>query len=238
MTHQLVEEMVESHKDREAKEDQEREAKQMEMPYLATRESTTLSRPMITQGFFPYMQMVEEGRRVNQEQQNECFRKLLDQNKEGTINREAMKVSLTEFLKTNPVTFLTTPEPMDAKDWLRDTKWKLNTIWCNDEEKVRYATFLLSGPVASWWDNVILSQPVEHIISWEEFQNKFRESQVPESILEFKRREFEILQQNDLSVCKYVGEFDHLARYAAEEVNTEAKRIRPPLILRKYEGNL
>jgi hypothetical protein len=54
--------VVESHKDREAKEDQEREAKQMEVPYIATRESATLSRPMITQGFFPYMQMVEEGR--------------------------------------------------------------------------------------------------------------------------------------------------------------------------------
>jgi hypothetical protein len=72
----------------------------------------------------------------------------------------------------------------------------------------------------------MLSQPVEHIVSWEEFKNKFRESQVPESILEFKGREFEILQQNDLSVCKYVGEFDRLARYAVEEVNTEAKRIR------------
>jgi hypothetical protein len=135
-SHQLVEEVVESHKDREAKEDQEREAKQMEVPYLATRESTTLSRPMITQGFLPYMQMVEEGRRVNQEQQNEFFRKLLDQNKEGTRNRGAMKVSLTEFLQTNPLTFVTTPEPMDAEDWLRDTERKLNTIQCNDEEKV------------------------------------------------------------------------------------------------------
>jgi hypothetical protein len=128
--------VVESHKDREAKEDQEREAKQMEVPYIATRESTTLSHPMITQGFFPYMQMVEEGRRVNQEQQNEFFRKLLYQNKEGTRNRGAMKVSLTEFLQTNPLTFVTTPEPMDAEDWLRDTERKLNAIWCSDEEKV------------------------------------------------------------------------------------------------------
>jgi hypothetical protein len=226
MSHQLVEEVVESHKDREVKEDQERDAKHMEVPYLATRESTTLSRPMITQGFFPYMQMVEEGRGVNQEQKNEFFKKLLDQNKEGTRNRGAMKTILTEFLQTNPLTFVTTPEPMDAEDWLRDTERKLNTIRCNDEEKVRYATFLLSGPAASWWDNVMLSQPIEHIVSWEEFKNKFRESQVPESILEFKRREFEILQQNYLSVCKYVGEFDRLARYAIEEVNTKAKRIR------------
>jgi hypothetical protein len=136
MSHQLVEEVVESHKDREAKEYQEREAKQMDVPYIATRESTTLSRPMIAQGFFPYMQMVEEGRRVNQEQQNEFFRKLLDQNKDGTRNRGAMKVSLTEFLQTNPLRIVTTPEPMDAEDWLRDTERKLNTIRCNDKEKV------------------------------------------------------------------------------------------------------
>ncbi|XP_071685453.1 uncharacterized protein [Lolium perenne] len=115
---------------------------------------------------------------------------------------------------------------MDADDWLRDTERKLKTVRCNDEEKVRYATYLLSGLAASWWDNVILIQPSGHVFTWDEFKKKFREAQVPESIMELKRREFETLKQNDLSVWKYLVEFDRLSRYAAEDVNTEEKRIK------------
>ncbi|KAK1679949.1 hypothetical protein QYE76_040797 [Lolium multiflorum] len=47
------------------------------------------------------------------------------------------------------------PEPMDAEDWLMDTERKLRTVGCNDEEKIRYATYLLSGPAASWWENLV-----------------------------------------------------------------------------------
>ncbi|KAK1643069.1 hypothetical protein QYE76_060874 [Lolium multiflorum] len=48
---------------------------------------------------------------------------------------------------------------MDAEDWLMDTERKLNTVGCNDQEKVRYATHLLCGPAASWWDNIVAVYP-------------------------------------------------------------------------------
>jgi hypothetical protein len=52
----------------------------------------------------------------------------------------------------------------------------------------------------------------------------FRESNVPESIIQLKRGEFESLEQKDKAILTYVREFSGLPRYAAEEVNTEHKR--------------
>ncbi|KAK1681143.1 hypothetical protein QYE76_041991 [Lolium multiflorum] len=51
-----------------------------------------------------------------------------------------------------------------------------------------------------------------------------RESNVPESIMELKRREFESLEQKDKAILTYVREFSGLSRYAVEEVNTEDKK--------------
>ncbi|KAK1626698.1 hypothetical protein QYE76_001013 [Lolium multiflorum] len=53
---------------------------------------------------------------------------------------------------------------------------------------------------------------------------KRRESNVPESIVELKRREFESLEQKDKAILTYVREFSKLSRYAVEEVNTEDKK--------------
>ncbi|KAK1682472.1 hypothetical protein QYE76_043320 [Lolium multiflorum] len=108
---------------------------------------------------------------------------------------------------------------MDAEDWLMDTERKLNTVGCNDQEKVRYATHLLCGPAASWWDNIVAVYPAGKV-----FTRKFGESNVPESIVELKRREFESLEQKDKAILTYVREFSKLSRYAVEEVNTEDKK--------------
>jgi hypothetical protein len=44
--------------------------------------------------------------------------------------------------------------------------------------------------------------PPGRVFTWEEFKKKFRESNVPESIMELKRREFENLAQNDKPIMK------------------------------------
>jgi hypothetical protein len=79
---------------------------------------------------------------------------------------------------------------MDAEDWLMDTERKLKAVGANDEEKVRYAIHLLSGPAASWWDNKMTLQLPKKVFSWEEFKEKFRMFHVLDSIVELKRREF------------------------------------------------
>ncbi|KAK1694993.1 hypothetical protein QYE76_011690 [Lolium multiflorum] len=96
-----------------------------------------------------------------------------------------------------------------------------------------YPTQVESGPLcyalavwtaASWWDNIVAVYPAEKVFTWEEFKRKFRESNVPESIVELKRRKFESLEQKDNAILTYVREFSKLSRYAVEEVNTEDKK--------------
>jgi hypothetical protein len=66
--------------------------------------------------------------------------------------------------------------------------------------------------------------PFGRVFTWAEFKSKFREAQVPESIRELKRREFENLEQKDNTIMKYVRDFLALSRYAGDEVNTDEKR--------------
>ncbi|KAK1617607.1 hypothetical protein QYE76_023124 [Lolium multiflorum] len=200
----------------------EREAKQKEVADEAARNQFPPPPPPMTQqNFVQYMEMMEERQRITMEQQNKFFQELLQQNK---VERpENQGVTLSDFQNTKPISFAYVPEPMDAEDWLMDTERKLNNVGCNDLEKVRYATHLLCGPAASWWDNIVAVYPAEMVFTWEEFKRKFRESNVPESIVELKRREFESLEQKDKAILTYVREFSGLSRYAVEEVNTEDK---------------
>jgi hypothetical protein len=147
---------------------------------------------------------------------------VMDRNRE-VRNEGVHGVSLADFLNTRPLPFASAPEPMDTEDWLLYTERKLNTVSCNDSEKLRYATHLLCGPAVVWWDNIVAIHPPGKVFTWEEFKKKFRESNVPESIMELKRREFENLAQNDKLIMKYVKEFTLLSRYASDDMNPDDK---------------
>jgi hypothetical protein len=92
-----------------------------------------------------------------QETQNKFMQELMGHVGAGRVP-EAKGVSLSEFLNAKPLPFASAVEPMDAKDWLMDTERKLKVVGANDEEKVRYAVHLLSGPAAAWWDNEVTLQ--------------------------------------------------------------------------------
>jgi hypothetical protein len=66
--------------------------------------------------------------------------------------------------------------------------------------------------------------PPGRVFTWNEFKKKFREANVPESIMELKRREFDNLEQKDKTIMRYVKEFTLLSCYASDAVNTDEKR--------------
>ena len=112
-------------------------------------------RPITEQSFMQYMQLVEEGRRRDQEVQNKFLHDLLETQAGRARNGEPKGVTLSDFQNTRPEPFARAVDPMDAEDWIADTERKLNTVGCSDEEKVRYATYLLTGPAASWWEAIV-----------------------------------------------------------------------------------
>jgi hypothetical protein len=83
---------------------------------------------------------------------------------------------------------------MDVEDWLRYREQKLNIVECNNEKKLRYTTYLLSGPPPAWWENMLAMQAPGVVITWDEFKRRFLDTHVPESIMELKRREFKNLK--------------------------------------------
>ena len=62
---------------------------------------------------------------------------------------EIQEANLSEFLKMKPLPFAIAPEPLDADDWIMDTERKLMAINAKDDEKVRFATHLLTGAAAA-----------------------------------------------------------------------------------------
>jgi hypothetical protein len=143
-------------------------------------------RPLAEQSFMQYMQFM-------QETQNKFMQELMGQIGAERV-LEARGVSLSDFLNAKPFPFALAVEPMDAEDWLTDTERKLKVVGVNDEEKVCYATHLLSGPAASWWENEVTMQLLEKVFTWEEFKEKLCLFHVPDNIVELKRREFEDLK--------------------------------------------
>jgi hypothetical protein len=175
----------------------ETEAEAKEAADAVAREPLPPPPPFLTQqDFAQYMRTADERQRMLIECQIKMVQDVMDRNRE-VQNDGVHGVSLADFRNTKPLPFASAPEPMDAEEWLLDTERKLNTVNCNDSEKLRYATHLLCGPTAAWWDNIVAIHPPGRVFTWEEFKKKFGESNVPESIMELKRREFENLTQND-----------------------------------------
>jgi hypothetical protein len=57
-----------------------------------------------------------------------------------------------EFLRLKPPTFAGSSNPLDADDWLRTVKRKLEAIGCHENKRVHLAAHQLSGMALSWWD--------------------------------------------------------------------------------------
>jgi hypothetical protein len=60
---------------------------------------------------------------------------------------------LTAFLRTKPPTFAGSHNPLDADDWLRVIKRKLEPFEHGDRDKVHLAAHQLTGTALAWWEN-------------------------------------------------------------------------------------
>jgi hypothetical protein len=126
----------------------ETEAKAKEAADATARELLPPPPFLTQQDFAQYMRTADERQCMLIECQIKMVQDVMDHNRE-VRNDRVHGVSLADFLYTRPLPFASAPEPMDAEDWLLDTERKLNTVSCNDSEKLRYATHLLCGPAAA-----------------------------------------------------------------------------------------
>src|SRR5512144_1137568 len=61
-------------------------------------------------------------------------------------------------------------------------------------------------------------------VTWAEFYRSFRKAQVLDGVVAQKKREFRALHQGNRTVTEYLHDFNRLARYAPEDVRTDAEK--------------
>jgi hypothetical protein len=61
-------------------------------------------------------------------------------------------------------------------------------------------------------------------VSWAEFRNAFRAYHIPTGVMRKKRQEFMDLKQGGRSMHDYSKQFNHLAQYALDQVDTDEKK--------------
>jgi hypothetical protein len=129
-----------------------------------------------------------------------------------------------EFQRTKPPTFSHSIEPMDADDWLKTIKKKLQVAQCNNREKVLFASHQLEGPAADWWDAYVEAHEEPESINWQEFKSSFRSHHVPLGVMKLKKKEIEYLKQGSMTVSEYVTHFTQLSCYAPDNMDTNEKK--------------
>ena len=160
-------------------------------------------------------------------QQHNALMQLLVQNQGNNNNNNPPPPppvdNLAHFPRLNPPVFSSSTEPIVADDWLRRIGRELTTAGCTDAEKVCFAAHQLDGPAASWWENYTATFPIANI-TWDQFQQAFRTAHVSTGAMNMKKREFRNLRQGNRTVGQYVDEFSKLARYAPDDVATDAAK--------------
>jgi hypothetical protein len=65
---------------------------------------------------------------------------------------------------------------------------------------------------------------VDYQVSWAEFCNTFRAHSIPAGVIRKKRQEFMDLKHGGRSVHDFFKQFNHLAQYAPDQVETDEKK--------------
>ncbi|KAK1666131.1 hypothetical protein QYE76_054290 [Lolium multiflorum] len=150
--------------------------------------------------------------------------RLLERIERNTAQRHEEQVGIRSFIRLTPPVFSYSTEPLDADYWLRTIERKLEVAHAAQADWVNFATYHLEGAAGSWWENFLLMQPADHVVTWQEFKAAFRAYHIPEGLMDEKREEFLKLKQGSGSICDYQGNFYRLACYAPEETSTDAKK--------------
>jgi hypothetical protein len=129
-----------------------------------------------------------------------------------------------EFMSHKPPTFASSPDPLDADDWLKSIEKMLNIAQCSDREKVLYASGRLTGPATDWWDSYVAAHDAADTITWAEFSTHFRNYHIPTGLMKIKKKEFLSLKQDNMSVSEYRDKFIQLSRYAPDEVADDERK--------------
>ncbi|XP_057443841.1 uncharacterized protein LOC130735996 [Lotus japonicus] len=137
---------------------------------------------------------------------------------------------LDKFLKRDPPTFQGEYDPEGAYLWIMKIEKILNSITCTENQKVMYASYLLTEEAENWWTHAKerLLQ-TNQAIHWAVFKGALMEKYFPEDVKGRKEVEFLELKQGTMSVGQYATKFEELVQFHAsyrDAANENSKCIK------------
>jgi hypothetical protein len=135
----------------------------------------------------------------------------------GSIHRELEKVKFPEFFGA--------PDGAAIEAWLENMEMCFALRDYTSNMKVCMAIFQLKGSALLWWKRLLpqLNMVIEDV-SWELFEERFRERYILEEFIEHQLNEFNTLRQGGCTVPEYEAHFMELLRYAPH-LNTEKLKV-------------
>jgi hypothetical protein len=106
-------------------------------------------------------------------------------------------------MKTQPLIFRGSDEPVDADYWISAIEDKLGLFENTDEEKVTFAAHQLQDAAGVWWRSYKALVGARNRITWDKFRKAFRDHDIPNSVLKLKRDEFRKLKQGNMATSWY-----------------------------------
>src|SRR3954467_11454779 len=146
------------------------------------------------------------------------------QNQDDQRGDRQHHTTLQQFQAIGPPRFAEARDPLEVDDWLAEINKHFKANAVREEDYVTFASFQLQGAAGSWY-STYKDNKGDTEITWDDFVKDFRAAHIPSGLIERKREEFLALRQGDRTVQEYNLAFVRLAKYATEEVSTEAKRI-------------
>ena len=82
----------------------------------------------------------------------QMFLERQSQQQQGAGNQYERQINLLDFKKYAPPAFSRTSDPIEAESWLKAIEKVFHALRCPAEDKVTFATFMLQGEAADWWE--------------------------------------------------------------------------------------
>jgi hypothetical protein len=103
---------------------------------------------------------------------------------------------------------------------------KFGLLHCTEVQKTLFTTQQLCGDASAWWANYTATHPVDYQVPWADFHDAFHAHYIPAGVMRKKHQEFMDLKQGGRSVHDYSKQFNHLAQYVLDQVDTDDKKDR------------
>ncbi|XP_035543589.1 uncharacterized protein LOC118347676 [Juglans regia] len=148
---------------------------------------------------------------------------------QGLVARNPkVSCTLTQFTQQHPLTFDGKAEVLDAENWIKRMEKIFRSLFCTDEQKVEYATYVLANESDEWWTStreLLLLKLGEGVpITWDHFKRTFWDQFFCPALREVKARQFTDLVQGTMTVECYAMTFVALSRFASYLVLDEEKK--------------